>query len=173
MKALLGTALAMALAAAAPALAANAPAQPQQADRTFLEKASEGNVSEVKLGQLAVRKAGNPQVKRFARRMVQDHGNAEQKLRTAMKGSVPTQLSPDAAQLYDKLSKESGRQFDRDYMHAMVDDHTKDVDAFKNEADNGQTPRLKSYAQKTLPVIQQHLQMAQKIDQQVSQSEGR
>ncbi len=178
MKALFGTAIAVALAAATPALAQNGPAASmrQQPDQSFLDKASEANVSEVRLGRLALKKSDNPQVKRFAHRMIRDHRKAEKQLRRDTKGAgteMPTQMSKDAEDLYNKLSQESGPQFDRDYMQAMVKDHQKDVNEFKDQAQNANSSVAKSYAQQTLPTLQEHLKMAQRIDQKVVPSEGR
>lgn len=70
MKAILGTALVIALAAAAAANAQSGPKALQQPDQDFLVKASEGNVSEIKLGQLAIHKANTPQVRQFAQHMM-------------------------------------------------------------------------------------------------------
>ena len=175
MKALLGTALVVALAAAGPGMAQNNTRQMKQPDQDFLTKASESNISEMKIGQLAQQAAQNPQVKQFAQRMVADHRKAQQQLLSAMQNNgvvVPDHVSKDGAGLYDKLAKESGPQFDRDYVKSMVGDHKDDVSDFKDEAKNGKDRTLQQYAQQTLPTIQQHLQMAQKLDQ-TTKNEGK
>ncbi|HEU0154679.1 MAG TPA: DUF4142 domain-containing protein [Stellaceae bacterium] len=174
MKTLLGAALVMALAAAGPALAQPAPVTLKQPDQDFLTKASEGNISEIKLGQLAQERGSSSQVKQFGERMVNDHKKAQQELDTAMKGAsvvAPDHVSKDAADLYDKLAKETGADFDRDYMQAMVNDHQDDINAFKDEAQNGKMAQLRSYAKNTLPTLQDHLKSAKQINQQVAQNE--
>lgn len=173
MKTLLGAALVMAL-AAGPALAQPAPVTLKQPDQNFLTKASEGNVSEIKLGKLAGERGSSSQVKQFGQRMVKDHTKAQHELDTAMKGSSiqpPDHVNTDAANLYDKLAKESGAQFDRDYMQAMVNDHQDDISAFKDEAQNGKMAQLRSFAQNTLPTLESHLKDAKQINQQVAQNE--
>jgi hypothetical protein len=47
--------------------------------------------------------------------------------------------------------------------------HQKAVDLFQNYARNGDNPHLKQFAQNTLPVLQQHLQMAQSVPQATAQ----
>ncbi len=49
------------------------------------------------------------------------------------------------------------------YMQGMVEDHEQDVADFQKEAQSGSDPGLKAFAQKYLPVLQQHLQMAQSV----------
>jgi len=56
-----------------------------------------------------------------------------------------------------------GAAFDAAYTKDMVQDHAQDVADFKREAQSGQDPALKAFARKTLPVLQQHLQMAQSV----------
>jgi putative membrane protein len=55
----------------------------------------------------------------------------------------------------------SGNAFDGAYMQHMVQDHKKTVADFQKQAQSGSDPALKSFAQKYLPIIQQHLQMAE------------
>ena len=61
----------------------------------------------------------------------------------------------------NKLSKLSGADFDREYMKSMVSDHQKDVSEFKSESKSSRDNDVKSFAAKTLPTLQQHLDLAQ------------
>jgi len=54
-----------------------------------------------------------------------------------------------------------GAEFDRAYMHDMVQDHEKDVKQFRQESQRATDPDIKGFAQQTLPVLEQHLKMAQ------------
>jgi putative membrane protein len=55
----------------------------------------------------------------------------------------------------------NGNAFDAAYMQYMVQDHKQTVADFQKQAQSGSDPALKSFAQKYLPIIQQHLQMAE------------
>src|SRR6185437_3526113 len=86
-------------------------------DHKFMEKAAQGGMAEVKLGQLAVEKAGADQVKQFGQRMVDDHSKANDKLKqiASNKGvALPTEMDKSTQHEYDKLSKLSGADFDRE-----------------------------------------------------------
>ncbi len=66
-----------------------------------------------------------------------------------------------------KLSKLSGAAFDREYMDNMVKDHQKAVKEFQKEADKAKDADVRNFAAKTLPTLQEHLQMAQNANQAV------
>ena len=51
------------------------------ADRQFMDKAAQGGMAEVELGQLAQQNGQSQQVKDFGKRMVDDHGKANDQLK--------------------------------------------------------------------------------------------
>ena len=138
--------------------------QLSSADKMFVNKAAQGGMAEVELGQLATQKAQSDQVKQFGQKMVDDHTKANDKLKEVASQeniTLPTGLDAKDQATKDRLSKLSGAQFDKAYMQDMVEDHKKDVAEFQKEANNGKDPAVKNFAQQTLPVLQQHLQLAQ------------
>lgn len=133
-------------------------------DKEFATKAAQGNMSEVSLGSMAAQKGTSPDVKAFGNRMVNDHGKALDELKqlAANKGiTLPADVDTGQKATADKLSKYSGKQFDKAYADTMADDHEKDVKEFDKASKNAQDPDLKAWAAKTLPVIQDHFKMAQ------------
>ena len=71
-------------------------------------------------------------------------------------------------QLYDRLSRLSGAEFDREDMKEMVKDHNKDVSAFEKASQKSQDADLKAWTAKTLPTLREHQQMACDISSKVS-----
>jgi putative membrane protein len=135
-------------------------------DTGFLTEAAQGGMAEVELGKLASTKATNPDVKKFAQQMITDHSKANNELKelAAKKNfSVPTELSPKHKSLMDKLNGLSGADFDKAYVDAMVDDHKEDVEAFKDQSEDGKDADVKAWAGKTLPTLQMHLDMIKGI----------
>ena len=63
-----------------------------------------------------------------------------------------------------KLSGKTGADFDRDYSKMMLSDHNKDVSAFEKQSTKGADPDLKAFATRTLPILQEHLQMAKALN---------
>jgi len=160
------------LAVLAPAFAAN---DNMQADQKFAMDAAKGGMMEVDLGQLATQKAASQAVKDFGQRMVTDHGKANQQLQqiASQKGmSLPTALPADMKQEREKLAGTSGAEFDKMYMSHMLKDHEKDVKEFEKQAEKGNDPALRSFAQQTLPVLRQHLELAKSVAAQVGADHG-
>jgi len=136
-------------------------------DRKFMEKAALGGMAEVELGNVAQQNASNAEVKQFGAKMVQDHSKAGDELKqlAQSKGvALPSALDSKDKREVDKLSKLSGAKFDHEYMEHMVKDHKKDVKEFEKASKDSRDADLKSFAAKTLSVIQGHLMMAERIE---------
>ena len=110
-------------------------------------------------------KASNPQVKRFAQMMIDDHTKANDELK-ALAQSKSIELPQDIGKHqkdYDKLAKLSGSDFDKAYVDAMVKDHKEDVVMFEKESKKGDDADTQAWAAKTLTTLQMHLQHAQDL----------
>ena len=130
------------------------------ADRTFLIKAAEGGKAEVELAQLAQQRASSDDVKALAKRIAEDHQQANHDLE-AIAGqknvSFPDSLNPEHAALKAKLEAASGVDFDRQYVGTMIEDHNRDIAEFQHIASQSTDPDIKAFASKTLPTLQEHL----------------
>jgi putative membrane protein len=132
-------------------------------DQEFVNKAAQGGMAEVVLGQMASSKGTSPDVKNFGNRMVSDHGKANDELKqlAQTKGvTLPADIDDESKKMSDKLSTLSGKDFDKAYISGMVDDHEKDVKEFEKASKDAKDPDLKAWATKTLPTLQDHLKMA-------------
>jgi putative membrane protein len=145
-------------------------------DRTFVDKAAKGGIAEVELGKVAQQRASDAKVKQFAERMVTDHGKANDELKgiATRKGvNLPSSPDKETQQMSEKLQRLQGPAFDREYMKHMVSDHKKDVAEFDKQAKSGKDADVKQFAAKTLPIIQDHLKMAQEIEPSTKGGSGK
>jgi putative membrane protein len=139
------------------------PAFARMDSNKFAKEAAEGGMAEVQMGKLAADKGTDSDVKSFGQKMVDDHSKANDELKSlaAKKGiALPQDLSKKHKSTQDKLSKLSGAKFDKAYMKDMVDDHEKDVKAFRKQAKEGSDADIKAFAEKTLPTLESHLDLA-------------
>ena len=144
-----------------------------KSDVKFMKNAAEGGMMEVQLGNLATQRASSKDVKDFGERMVKDHSKANDELTQLASNNgvtLPKDLDSKHKKMVDRLSKLSGPQFDREYMDAMVKDHTKDVNEFQSESNRIKNPDLKNWTDNTLSTIKDHLQQAQNVAQGVTKS---
>jgi putative membrane protein len=144
-------------------------------DQDFVTKAAQGNSAEVALGKMVAAKTKDPNVKQFAQMMVKDHTaalNQLQELAQSKNLNFSSDLPDDAKELQTKLSSDTGKQLDKDYMAGMVEDHQKDVQEFTDQSQNAKDPDVKQWVTKTLPVLQKHLQKAQQIDARLNKGKA-
>lgn len=137
------------------------------ADHKFAMEAAMGGMMEVELGRLAAQKGASDEVRQFGQRMVDDHSKANEELMRigSSKGMTPpAMLDAKHRMEMQKLSALSGEKFDKEYVKMMVKDHKKDVAEFQKEAGRGMDADLKAFAASTLPTLQEHLQMIQRIN---------
>ncbi|HZU90237.1 MAG TPA: DUF4142 domain-containing protein [Stellaceae bacterium] len=172
----------MILCLAAPTLAQNAQKQGQSSsppatpaalsgqDQSFLQKAAEAAASEIKLGQLAVDKASNPEVKNFGQQSIDSFSKAQKdldKIAGHLKWIAPDHMSQDAVGQYDDLWQRQGKDFDSRYIGDEISNYQNYVPMFENEADHGSDRQLALYAQSLLPTLRARLYTAKQIGQKV------
>jgi putative membrane protein len=134
-------------------------------DAAFVAKAASGGMMEVELGSYAEKNASDPKVKAFGRHMVVDHGKANAALETVAGSAgipVPTAMNAEHRKTVDELTALKGAEFDRRYVDLMVEDHEKDVAAFREQAESGDSP-IDQWARETVPTLENHLEMIRGI----------
>lgn len=152
---------------ALPALAAE---KLMKSEKAFITKAASAGSMEVQLGQMAQQKGTSQEIKDFGKMMATDHGKANGELSTLIsnkKIKVPGKLTAKHQKMVDKFTKLSGPDFDKKYAKEMVKDHTEDVEKFRKMSEKAKDPELKAWADKTLPVLEQHLQQAKDMAQKL------
>ena len=139
-------------------------------DKEFVASAGMAGLSEVQLGNLALERTQNADVRAFAQRMVTDHsaGNAElSQLATAKGVALPAELGGAHKSALEHLNTLNGAEFDKAYMQHMVPDHLTAVADFERASTSSQDAEVKAWAAKTLPTLKEHLQMAQMVSAKV------
>ncbi|HEX2543763.1 MAG TPA: DUF4142 domain-containing protein [Ramlibacter sp.] len=138
-------------------------------DRKFVEQAAASGMFEVQVSQLAASKAGDAAVKSYASMLVDHHTAANNELtKLANAKGIELPAAPPRAMRKDveKLGKKSGEDFDREYVREVgIKAHQKDIKLFENASKNVKDADLKGFADKTLPVLREHLAAAQKLPQ--------
>ena len=139
---------------------------PATVPNEFVNNAAKGGMMEVALGKLAQTNGGSDDVKEYGRMLERDHGDANIKLKDIANTehiAVPAAMGDEQNMHVNHLQGLKGADFDKAFIAMMVDDHTKDIDEFKQAAKNNSNEKLKDFAAKTLPTLQMHLNKARSI----------
>ena len=164
---------------AAPVLAeaqSTTPPSTIQAKQEFIKSAAQDDMAELALGNLMKHKATDAKVKQLAERLVQDHSkDLAQVKQLAAEEHVVLPASPTEEQdaLTQRLQRLNGNQLEQEYLKAMVQGHQETIAAFQISANQTQDNDLQLYAKRTLPILQQHLKMAQEAQNAVVGTSGR
>lgn len=138
-------------------------------DIRWLEKAAQAGAAEVEAGKLAATQGKSAAVRNFGTTMVDHHTKANRELEiiAEAKGAL-LPVKPDNAHQSElkKLAGLKGDDFDKEYLaYAGAKDHEDAAKLFQDGIDHLTDLDLKSYAQKTLPVIKQHFEAVRDMRQ--------
>jgi putative membrane protein len=138
-------------------------------EQHFIKEASSDNNLEIRVGQLIEQKVQDQQIRQFAQRLVQDHQKAEQQLQqVAQQMGVSLsaqQLTPvDQAKLQD-FEQKQGPQLEMAFAFCEVGDHHTDILMNEYVSQNAQDAQLKQYAQQQVPILREHLQLAEQCSE--------
>ena len=141
---------------------------PAMSDRQFVTFAAQTDMVEANLGQLAQTAAASQSVKDYAQTLVNDHTSDFRQLSDVahMAGlSVPSAIDAEQNKAtISRFQKLKGATFDRRYIQEMIAGHAKGIAIYKKEAANAQNQAVRSYAGKTLPVLEKHLTGAKDLE---------
>ncbi|HEY3676245.1 MAG TPA: DUF4142 domain-containing protein [Candidatus Tumulicola sp.] len=150
---------------AVPVLAQNT--SPNGVDQKFINEAIQANDQEIDQARIELRSTSDASVRLFAQTMIHDHTESNAQLAGAAKALGLDASSPHIVQGMNTMPSAapgSGGAMAMSahaYMTQEVTDHQNAIGLYKGEASNGSAQTLKTYAADTLPILNQHLAMAQ------------
>ncbi|KFE99174.1 membrane protein [Chryseobacterium formosense] len=135
-------------------------------DKTFVDAAAKGGMMEVMMGEFAATNATNASVKSLGQKIAKDHKMANEELKkwaATVNYSLPSSMDAAQQKMHDDLTAKKGADFDKAYVDMMVNDHKKDIAAFKKQSADGTDANLKAFATKTIPTLENHLKESEKV----------
>jgi putative membrane protein len=146
--------------AAAATLVTSALAELSHADKQFFEKAAKAGMKEVEISQGALTHLSSPDVRDFAQMMVSDHTQANAGLQALaqQKGVVLPAPNPKI----ERKWSDNAKDVEDEYLATMASEHKEAVELFE-KASKSADPDIAAFAQKTLPTLQHHLEMAKQL----------
>jgi putative membrane protein len=139
-------------------------AQDLSAEVDFVTRAGNSNLFAIEESRLALGRAHAPELKTFARRLLDDHGRAEAELQAAAKGSgatVPTTLDRDHQARLKALRGKSGADFDKAYIADQGENHSNALTLYGDYMLWGANEKLHRLAIEMIPITEAQLKGAQ------------
>ena len=140
-------------------------------DEQWLMMSIQGDRFEIQGGELAQHQASTDKVRALGARLVKDHSQSlEDATALAERLGIDVPDSPSPTQQWElrTVAQFHGREFDRRYADLEVQDHKQDIREAQDEIDKGCNPDIRDEAKSELPVLQEHLQLAEDALQSVS-----
>jgi putative membrane protein len=145
----------------------SAAAMPQITEASeFVKQAAAGGEYEIRSSKLALKESKSEDVKRIAQKLIDDHTKAGKELKSlvkdgGVKAKIPEKLDQKHQTMMDELKKTKGAAagFDKLYLEQQQSAHQDAIALFSGYAEGGDNDKLKSFAEKTLPALQEHQQM--------------
>ncbi|MCX7308225.1 MAG: DUF4142 domain-containing protein [Afipia sp.] len=134
----------------------------------FVTEAANSDMLEIQAGKIAQQK-GNAAEKAFGAQMVADHTQTSEHIKGLvtsgkLKAELPKALPSSAQSKLDKLNDAKAEDFSGVYDPMQVSAHEDAVSLFERYGKSGENAELKAWANKTLPALKHHLDMANKLD---------
>jgi putative membrane protein len=139
------------------------------ATQMFIQDAALSDMYEVQAGQIATMKSQSPDIKQFARQMVDAHTQHLNQLKQLIAKDAPgykppMQLDQTRQALLDDLQAANDQVFDPRYIAQQIDQHNEAMILMRGYIKAGDNPDFKALAQQTVPIITMHLQEINAID---------
>jgi putative membrane protein len=133
----------------------------------YVTAAGKSDLFEIDSSRIAVRKTKNPQVRQFAQMLIDHHQKTTaatvSAARTARVPAPPPRLDPGAATSIRELERASAADFDRLYLGQQVPAHQAALDLHTAYSQGGDKAELKASAASAVPIVQSHLDTAQRL----------
>jgi putative membrane protein len=160
---------------------------PRGNTRDFISAMTIAGMTEIQLGNLAIARASHPDVKAFGQMMVKDHSLSSTELQaiaSQLNVQQPTELDQKHLSLVERLTNVGPTEFDREYTKAMIEGHQAVAKLLRDRTGDpaggaaagaaavgtsgaADADPLTRWARKVLPTVEQHLERAQQLQQNI------
>jgi putative membrane protein len=131
----------------------------------FVPTAVSSNLLEIESSRLALQRARDPEVRRFARQMIRDHNLASRRMAAVVRRSDLPMPPPAMIPRHQAMlaTVQAAPDFDAAYVSAQITAHQEAVALFSSYGSNGDVAPLAAFARQTEPNLRMHLEHAQSL----------
>lgn len=132
----------------------------------FVQMAAISDNFEIESSRIVLARSTHPQIREFAQRMIEHHTMLSTEMRALPEATtrMPANLDERHTNLLLVLrQQEDVDMLNRYYVQQQIEGHTETLAAYETYAQSGEVPALRSFAQRHLPMIREHLQQARAL----------
>lgn len=145
----------------------NLPASDRTPDAAIVGILAASNRAEVEQGRLALERARNAEVRRYAQLMVREHTTMLRDGGTPPAAGEPSTEEANLRAVHQetmtRLRNATGAAFDSLYLEAQVEAHQSTLETLRLMQGEAGSAELKDKVGKAIPVVQQHLREAERL----------
>jgi putative membrane protein len=135
-------------------------------DQEFIARAISCEVAEVKFAERALKQSSNEDVKKLAQKVIEQHMKMRDMLLEKakdMKVAVVEGFEKSHRDTFEKLAKLEGKDFDREYLRYLVEDHEKGMKMYEKWAKDARDATLRDIAGRAQLTAKDHLEQARQL----------
>jgi putative membrane protein len=132
-------------------------------DEAWLTTGLQGDLFEIKGGEIAQRNSTTPDVQALGRKLVADHTESfEDGSELAVELGIEVKAEPTHSQTWEleQVGGLTGKAFDSAYTRLEVLDHEQDIEETQEEVEKGSNCRVRKDAMEELPMLKEHLELS-------------
>lgn len=137
-----------------------------ESDERFLKERAAAVLLKVEAGQLAIQKSNNQSIKKLSNQIIEERLIMMEELKklSSLKNVIlPTISENQLVSELEYLQNENAAEFDEKYLSFIIELLEEDTRQFEKAANNANSPEIKIFASKSLPVIRTHLDAARSL----------
>jgi putative membrane protein len=133
----------------------------------YARMAAASDLFEIQSSQVALQVSQNPETRRFAQMLIDHHTQTTATLMAAARSAgmspPPPMLDGRKAAMIEQLRRTPAAQFDMAFLMQQVPAHQEALTLHSTYAQRGDNALLRGAAASAVPIVQQHLTMAQQM----------
>lgn len=138
----------------------------EEAGSSFLVRVADATMAEVKITSIAMKKTTYEPVKDFASMLHNDHNSLNNQV-TVLAGRkkivIPQSLSEEKQKDIDMIDNAEGKELDKIFLNMMISKHQNSIEMFEKAVQEVTDYDIKTFAEKTLPILKSHLEVAKSL----------
>jgi putative membrane protein len=139
-------------------------------DKEFVTHAMACDVAAIKAADMALKTSKNEDVRKFATRLREDHQRCQDRLSkfaADWKLAVVQGVDAESREKMERLSKQEGSAFDREFVRCAIEGHEKALKMWDKWSRDAEDKDLREHAKEATAKLKEHLQMARELERKL------